>query len=387
MQLLPMPQAIEAMAQAMAALSDGQGTVPARIICPLPAGRGFLGVMPGVAGAPAAVGAKLGTILPDNPAVGRPAIQAVLAEQAGADSVWFPHDTFMRNTLALTSAAAAMTQRVQLGGVAISSYTTDPCELATYAATLDEISGGRCILGVGMHTRLMTEWTGRDTGEYLQHTRESVRLIRELLRGEVARGDGRLFRWTGECYLRFRPPRAEIPIYVSSFGRALRELSGEVGDGAQPMLTPPAAARQVVEDTERGFDRTRRPRATFTISGCAWLSLSAERAAAADRMRNMVAYFGPYLEDEALAHVGLTSADFDPIRERLRAADHKGARSLVTEDMLRLGLIGTPREVIRQIEELAAAGIDEVGLGGPLGPDPQAALQLLGREVIPYFRS
>ncbi|HVO46546.1 MAG TPA: hypothetical protein VMT29_09440, partial [Steroidobacteraceae bacterium] len=81
------------------------------------------------------------------------------------------------------------------------------------------------------------------------------------------------------------------------------------------------------------------------------------------------------------------SADFDPIRERLRAADYTGAQALVTEDMLRLGIVGTPREVIRQIEELATAGIDEVGLGGPLGPDPQAALELLGREVIPYFRA
>jgi len=312
---------------------------------------------------------------------------AVLAEEAGADSVWFPHDTFMRNTLALTSAAAAITHRVQLGGVAISSYTTDPCELATYAATLDEISGGRCILGVGMHTRLMTEWTGRDTTDYLRHTRESVRLIRTLLRGEVAHGDGRMFRWTDECYLRFKPPRAEVPIYVSSFGRELRELSGEIGDGAQPMITPPASARQVVAETERGLRRSGRSRGSFTISGCAWMSLSPERAAAASRMRNMVAYFGPYLEGEALAHVGLTSADFDPIRERLRAADYTGAQALVTEDMLRLGIVGTPREVIRQIEELATAGIDEVGLGGPLGPDPQAALELLGREVIPYFRA
>jgi 5,10-methylenetetrahydromethanopterin reductase len=103
-------------------------------------------------------------------------------------------------------------------------------------------------------------------------------------------------------------------------------------------------------------------------------------------MRDMVAYFGPYLEDEALATIGLSRADFAAIKAHTDVGDYAGAKALVTDDMLRLGIVGTPKDVIRQIEELAGAGIDEVGLGGPLGPDPHAAIELLGREVMPYFR-
>ena len=100
----------------------------------------------------------------------------------------------------------------------------------------------------------------------------------------------------------------------------------------------------------------------------------------------MVSYFGPYLEEEALACIGLTRADFAPLKARIELGDYAGARQLVTPEMLRLGIVGTPKEVIRQIEQLGAAGIDEVGLGGSLGPDAGAAIDLLGREVIPYFR-
>ncbi len=310
----------------------------------------------------------------------------VKAEQAGANSVWFPHDTFMRNTWVLTTAAATMTSRVQLGGVAINPYTMDPCEIATYAATLDELSGGRCIIGLGMHTLDMIGWTGRDTSDYLGVTREAVELVRMLLRGEVAVAQGPNFRWTEQCYLRFKPVRAQIPIYVSSFGSPFGELAGEIGDGAQPMITPPASAVFMASDIERGIARVGRDRSSFVMSGCAWLSLSAERSAAAAKMRHMVSYFGPYLEERALATVGLCRADFDPIKQRIDAGDYAGAQALVTDDMLRLGIVGTPRDVIRQIEDLAAAGIDEVGFGGPLGPDPEAAIELLGREVIPYFR-
>lgn len=312
---------------------------------------------------------------------------AVRAEVAGVDSVWFPHDTFMRNTWVLTSAAATLTTRVQLGGVGVNPYTNDPCEIATYAATLDELSGGRCILGLGMHTGEMVQWTGIDTSDYLQRTREAVDLVRRLLRGEVAANPGPRFRWSEQCYLRFRPLRADIPIYVSAFGADFQELSGEIGDGSQPMITPPQSARLSVQPIERGVARAGRARAHFVISGCGWLSLSADRRAAADRMRDMVSYFGPYLEDEALATVGLRHADFASIKACIDRRDYEGAKALVTDDMLKLGIVGTPKEVISQIEALGADGLDEIGLGGPLGPDPQTAIDLLGREVIPYFRA
>jgi len=62
------------------------------------------------------------------------------------------------------------------------------------------------------------------------------------------------------------------------------------------------------------------------------------------------------------------------------------AREQVTPDMLRLGIAGTPAEVIDQIHELADAGVNEVNLGGPLGPNPEEAIRLMGKEVIPAFR-
>ncbi|MND04182.1 methylenetetrahydromethanopterin reductase [compost metagenome] len=55
--------------------------------------------------------------------------------------------------------------------------------------------------------------------------------------------------------------------------------------------------------------------------------------------------------------------------------------------MLQLAVAGDPRTIIRRIEALAAAGITQVSVGGPLGPDPRAAIRLFGAEIIPYFRN
>jgi 5,10-methylenetetrahydromethanopterin reductase len=54
--------------------------------------------------------------------------------------------------------------------------------------------------------------------------------------------------------------------------------------------------------------------------------------------------------------------------------------------MVKLGVSGTPEDVIRQVEGLAEAGVDEVSFGGPLGPDPDEAIRLMGEQVIPHFR-
>ena len=110
---------------------------------------------------------------------------AKLAEDAGFDSVWFPHDTFMHNTWVLTTAAAEATTTIQIATVGTNPYTTNPCEVATYAATLDELSGGRFVLGLGLHTEKMVEWTGIDASDCMRCTREAVDVVRALLKGET----------------------------------------------------------------------------------------------------------------------------------------------------------------------------------------------------------
>jgi len=311
---------------------------------------------------------------------------AVLAEQAGFDNVWFPHDTFMGNTWALTSAVASQTSRIRIGSVGTNPYTTNPAEIATYIATLDDLSAGRAVLGLGLHTEKMVEWTGIDAGDYLQCTREAVEIVRALLRGEVVDYQGKVFRWSDQCYLRFKPYRDEVPIYVCAFGAKYLALSGAIGEGSLPMITPPESATYMVSAITAGARDAGRDPHAVDIAGCAWLSLAAQRNAASKVLHEMVAYFGPHLEAQALATIGLTPADFEPLGHLVDAGRYQEAAERVTPAMTRLAISGTPADVIRQIEALAGMGITQVSVGGPLGPDPATAIRLMGEQVIPYFR-
>jgi len=168
---------------------------------------------------------------------------AVLAERAGFDHVWFPSDKFMLHAWPLMVAVAEHTRRVVVGPNGAEPYGMAPGEIATGLATLDLLSGGRTALGLGMHTTEMVEWMGIPVRDRVTRLRESVEVMRRLWRGEVVPYRGQEIRWSEQCYLRFRALRDRIPIYLSGYEAEDLALSGELGDGSLPMVTPPESAR------------------------------------------------------------------------------------------------------------------------------------------------
>ena len=238
-----------------------------------------------------------------------------------------------------------------------------------------------------MHTDQMIEWMGIKVNDRATRVREAVDLMRRIWRGEVAEFDGQEFHWSDQCYLRFTPQRDRIPIYVSGYEEESLALSGEIGDGSLPMITPPESAKLMVNRVRRGADRVGRDAAELDICGCGWFSISADgKGTDTDALKDIVAYFGYYLEEEALNSVDLQRKDFAEIFRLIEKQGYSEARQRVTPDMLKLAVVGTPEDAIRKIELLAEAGVTQVSVGGPLGPDPSETIRLFGAKVIPYFR-
>ena len=195
---------------------------------------------------------------------------AVLAEELGFDVLLFPHGPFRANSWVLNSVVAARTTRIELsaGGPV---WTADPSELATYVATLDHISHGRVSLRVGAHNFETLGWIGlgHAAGDVVQRVRETTDIVRRLLRGERVAYEGQIYRWTDKAYLRFPPYRAAMPISITAIGEPLLELSGEIGDGSHPMVTPPQSAPLIIEPIRRGLRRSADPARPF--DACAYV--------------------------------------------------------------------------------------------------------------------
>jgi 5,10-methylenetetrahydromethanopterin reductase len=311
---------------------------------------------------------------------------AQAAERAGFDQFWISHDLFLRSAPILLAAVAQATRRIHFGTSILNPYTLNPAELAMLASTLDELSGNRFLLGLAAGAADFFKWIGVAQEQPLAAARETLTAIRALQRGERAALDGKFLRWNSEAYLRFKAPRV-TPIYVGAMSPKMLRLSGELAEGALPLLFPPEHYFGVKPLIDEGIAQRNASLGELDLAACIWVSLAEDGDAARRVLAKKIAYYGHALGPLIHERLGVTREDFLPIEHAMMVErDEEKALALVDERMLRIGLVGSPRDIIARLEPLVAAGIRHWSFGPPLGPDPLAAVELLGKEVLPYFR-
>jgi 5,10-methylenetetrahydromethanopterin reductase len=311
----------------------------------------------------------------------------VLAEKNGFDSCWVSHDVFMRSSFVTLTSIAENTKRVILGNTILNPYTTNPAELAMFIASLDELSGGRAVCGISAGSMEYMQWLGVPAKKPLTRTKEAVELIRTLLAGNVAKYQGTEFSWSEQCYMRFKPLRSKVPVYIGGQGDKMLEYSGASGDGALPILYPPDFAGYAVSKISEGAKKAGKDPREVDIAGCVWMSIAKDKdSATIGPLKELVAYFGPLLGARGLASVGLAHEEFVPVQDAFKRHGLQQAVKLVSPRMLNLAIYGSPEDCLPQFEKLQRAGVDEVLVGAPLGPDPKAAIEMIGKEIIPHFR-
>lgn len=311
---------------------------------------------------------------------------AQAAEAAGFDQLYVSNDLFLRSGPVILAALAGATRRIEIGSGILNPYTINPAEIATLAATMDELSGNRFNLGLAAGAADFLDWVGLAHGKPLAAMRETITAIRGLLAGERVPMDGRFLHWGEEAYLRFRAPRV-TPIYLGAMGPRMLELAGEIADGVLPLLFPPEHYYAVKPLIDRGIGQRDPALRELDFPACIWVSLAEDPVAARRVLAEKIAYYGYALSPLILNRLGLTVDDFEPIKQAIAVKnDVEAAIGMVTDQMLQIGVVGRPEDLIARLEPLVEAGVDHLSFGPPLGPDRLEAVRLLGRYVVPHFR-
>ena len=304
------------------------------------------------------------------------------AESAGFDQFWVSNDLFLRSAPVILTAIAAATQRIEIGTCILNPYTIHPSEIAMFAATLDEISGGRFNLGLAAGAGEFLKWIDILQDKPLKAVRESITAINDLMTGKPVEIDG----WSSEAYLRFKPLR-RVPINIGAMSPNMLRLIGEVADGGLPLLFPPEHYETVLPYIREGAAQAGRDLSEIDIAACIWCSIGDNKVAAEDELREKIAYYGHALSPLIWHRLGLTREDFASIEQAIMVErDTPKAMKLVTPAMLKIGIAGTTHDLIERMEHLVDLGVRHLSFGPPLGPDPLAAIQAIGRDVIPHFR-
>ena len=311
---------------------------------------------------------------------------AQAAEAAGFDQFWVSNDLFLRSAQAILPAIAMATTRIEIGSCIFNPYTTHPAELAMFAATMDELSGNRFNLGLAAGAGEFLKWVGIPQQSPLGMMRETVSVIQRLLRGERAALHGTHLMWEDEAYLRFKAPR-QTPIYLGAMSPGMLRLAGETCDGVLPLLFPPEHYFGVRPIIDEGLARRASP-APFDLAACIWVSLDSDGAAARRSLAQKIAYYGHALSPLIYERLGVSQDDFRPIEHALMVErDEDKAMGMVSDAMLRIGVVGDVEALISRLQPLADAGVRHLSFGPPLGPDPLRTIGYLGERVLTALRS
>src|SRR5438034_8584540 len=295
---------------------------------------------------------KLGLNLPYEGSLAFPeAVElAQCAEALGFESVWMP-EAYGTDAVSILGALAARTQRIRLGTGIVNVFSRTPALLAQTAATLDLISGGRFILGLGTSGhQVVSGWHGMRFDRPLQRMRETVEIVRRVLRQERLRFDGEIFTLDQGLKLLARPARDAVPIFLATLTPEGLRLTVEVADGWIPTLFSPDHIDLFRPDLEAGARAAGRSLDSLEIAPSVCVLVDDDRARARDAIRPWVALY--------VGGMGSRSKNFyNDVVARYGFADE-------ARDIQDLYLNGQKLEAIRRVPDALVDGITIVGPPG-----------------------
>ncbi len=195
-----------------------------------------------------------------NPEQNKELIKRVqVAEEVGVEAV-FTAETWGRDQFSLLTQVALATSKIKLGTGIAPVFGRSPAVLAMTAATLDELSGGRMIIGLGTSgARVIEHWHGEPFEKPLQRLKEYCEVINRIVSGEKVFYEGEVFKLQRGFKLLFEPVRKHIPIYIASISPVSMRQVGAVADGWMPIYWPKSKFRAGMESVRAGARKAGRP--------------------------------------------------------------------------------------------------------------------------------
>lgn len=267
------------------------------------------------------------------------------------DSIWIP-ETWGMDCGFVISAVSQIANRPKIGSSIINIYSRTPSLIAMSAVTLDTISNGRLILGLGTSSQSIVEdWHGLRFSHPLQRMREYVEIIRSISSGEKITYDGKFFHLKNFALL-IKPLRKKIPVYIAAINQKMVELTWEIGDGTIFYLRP----LKEMQKTIATMQKRRKIDVACQLITC--VSEDAEKSVV--RAKKTIAFYVSVgkIYREFLSMNGYEK-EISAIFEEYKKSGLSDNYKLVSDSMVNsLAVCGTPNDVTKRLEQFVRAGVD-----------------------------
>jgi alkanesulfonate monooxygenase SsuD/methylene tetrahydromethanopterin reductase-like flavin-dependent oxidoreductase (luciferase family) len=286
---------------------------------------------------------------------------AVLAEEKGFGAIW-KGESNSRDPVVILSSIAARTTRIELGMAVYHIFGRSPVTAGILSATLNELSRGRFIFGLGVANPVLAAWHGQKYEKPIRQMREYIDLIRRVYAGEKIDSCGAYFSSRG-----FKIAFAcEYPlrIYMAALGPQMTRLAGQIADGVVVNMANPSVVAEIAEGTRAAAREAGRDPDAFAVTIKVRCSVSDNLAAARAALKNVLTFYSlaAGYREMLSTRMGLEK-EVRMINETWKAKGFKEAARQIPDEMLNVVPMvasGSPSEVREALKPYFAAGATRV---------------------------
>ena len=213
-----------------------------------------------------------------------------IAEGVGFGAFW-KGESNSTDPLVLISAAAGRTKTIKLGTAIYHIYGRSPVTLGIQSATLQDLSGGRLLLGLGVANKSIAGWHGGVFDRPLKRAREYVEIVRKVAAGERVEYEGEIYQTGKRFQLSWKPSHPNVPIYLAGLGPQMTKLVGKIADGVVINMATPAKIREIAARVREGAREAGRDPSKIEIIAKSRVSLNPDRALVRSRLRQVLTFY------------------------------------------------------------------------------------------------
>lgn len=285
-----------------------------------------------------------------------------IAEAAGFESLWVTERYFHEETFSLLGFLAAATQHIKLGVGVVNPYSRHPALLAMASATLDRISGGRFLLGLGRSDKPVIQGKmGIPYSNSRATLEETVTIIRSLLSGERVTSTAGRFT-LNSARLATPPIQSQLPLYLAAIGPKSLRLAGAIADGVLlNAYVPPAYVQYAVQEIRQAAQEAGRDPQSIDIACMLVVRLTDDPESLRPGLKQRIVRLleEPHVGEILLEKGGFDLAILEPLRASVAKDGGNEAIDLISDDMVEsFYLIGPAVRCKERIAEYRQAGVD-----------------------------
>ena len=310
-----------------------------------------------------------------------------LAESKDIDYAWITNHYNNRHCYPTLAAIAQATDSLKMGPGIMNAFTDTPAAMASFICTLNEISDGRAVLGIGPGDLSTLPKLAIDPVKPVGRLKEAVAQIKALTAGEEVKKTGNMdfFDYDGAKLTGVTlPGKKGIPVYIGAQGPKVLELAGTVGEGALINASNSKDFDIAIPLIKKGCDSVDEKKfKKFDVGAYTAMSIDKNPKKARNAAKIVAAFIAAGSPPALLERHGLDQGKVAQMKEAIGSFNFGAIGGLVGDaEIDAFTIAGDPDMVKQKCDQLTESGVTQIIFGSPIGPDVTNSIRLLGKYVI-----